>query len=59
VPEGEVKRVEVLVAERSSVTHEESELTLTELVLHVGRRVTVHCRGQHDRCLVDRLIVEP
>jgi hypothetical protein len=59
VPEGEVRRVEVFVAERGSVIHGESELTLTDLVIQVGRRVQVLYRMENDRRVADRIIIEP
>lgn len=59
VPEGEVRRVEVFVAERGTVIHDDSELTLADLVIQVGRRVTVLSRLQDNRRIADRIIVEP
>jgi hypothetical protein len=44
VPEGEVRLVEMFVAEDGELRLEEQPLTISDLVIHVGRRVSVTYR---------------
>jgi hypothetical protein len=59
LPEGEVHLVEVFLDENGEVRLAERELTLAELVIEVGRRVTVRYRVEKDRRIAERVIVEP
>lgn len=59
VPEGEVDLIEMFVAEEGEVRQDEDTLTLADLVIQVGRRVTVHYQLDGSRRLVQRIIVEP
>lgn len=59
VPAGEVELVELFVPEEGEVLYEEERLTLSDLVIQVGRRVTVHVRVDGDRRIAHRIIVEP
>jgi hypothetical protein len=58
VLDGEVELFEMFLAESGQITHQDQPVTLAALVLHVGRRVTVHYRQEGERRLVERLIVE-
>jgi hypothetical protein len=59
VPEGEVDLVEVFVAEDGSVHHDGRELSLSELVVRVGRVVKVSYRTDGERRIAESVIVEP
>jgi hypothetical protein len=59
VPSGEVKLMELFVAAEGHVAEESRTLTLADLVIRVGRRVTVHFRIEGDRRIADRIIVQP
>lgn len=59
IPEGEVNLVEMFVDETGRVEREGETLTLAELVIEVGRRVTVRYRVSDGRRLVEHITVEP
>jgi hypothetical protein len=59
MPDCEVRRSEFLVADDSELRQGEQELTLPELVIQVGRRVTVRYRVEDDQRIADSVIVEP
>lgn len=59
LPEGEVKLVELLVADDSEVRQGDTEVTLSDLVIQVGRRVTIRYRVEGERRLAESIIVEP
>jgi hypothetical protein len=58
VPEGEASLVEIFVAEDGEVRQGERRLTLSELVIEVGRRVTIRYRLDADRRIATRVTVE-
>ncbi len=58
VPDGEIRLFELFLAESGEISHDDRTVSLSELVLHVGRRVTVKYRQEGDRHLVEQLIVE-
>jgi len=59
VPDGEVQLFEVLVADDSELRQGDRQLTLSELVIQVGRRVTVRYRVEGDQRVAESVIVEP
>jgi hypothetical protein len=59
LPEGEVRTVEMFVTDKSAVVHEDRSITLSDLVLQVGRRITVHFRVVGNRRVAERIIVDP
>jgi hypothetical protein len=59
VPEGEVDLVELFVSAEGQVAEDSRTLTLADLVIQVGRRVTVQYRTDGGRRIADRIIVEP
>jgi hypothetical protein len=59
VPDGEVRLLELVVTDDSEVRQGDRELTLPELVIQVGRRVTVRYRVEGDRRIAESVIVEP
>jgi hypothetical protein len=59
VPEGEVNLVEMFVDENGRVEREGQTLTLADLVIEVGRRVTVRYRLSDGRRIVELMAVEP
>jgi hypothetical protein len=59
LPDGEIKLVELLVADDSDVRLGDTEATLSDLVIQVGRRVTVHYRVENERRIAESVIVEP
>ena len=58
-PVVQVDAIEIFVASEGGVEQNERALTLAELVIQVGRRVTVTYRMEGDRRFADRIIVEP
>lgn len=58
IPEGEVDLLELFVAEGGVVAQDDRPLTLADLVLRVGRRITVTYRAEGSRRIADRIIVE-
>jgi hypothetical protein len=58
VPEGEVELVEMFVAADGRVERDGRSLSLADLVIEVGRRVTVSYRVTDGRRLVERIVVE-
>jgi hypothetical protein len=59
VPVDAVNVVELFLAEDGAVEQDKRTLSLTELVIQVGRRVTVTYRVDGDRRLAESIIVEP
>jgi hypothetical protein len=59
IPDGEVRLSEFLVADEAELRQGERQLTLEELVIQVGRRVTMRYRVEGDRRIADSVIVEP
>ena len=59
VPDGEVRLFELEVTDDSEVRQGDRDLTLPELVIQVGRRVTVRYRVEGDRRIAESVIVEP
>ena len=59
VPHDKVDSVEVFLAEEGAVEENERTMTLSELVILVGRRVTITYRVDGQRRLADSIIVEP
>jgi hypothetical protein len=59
LPDGEADLVDLLVGDDSEVRHDDRELTLSELVLLVGRRVSIRYRLDNDRRVAQSVIVEP
>lgn len=59
LPDGEVKLVELLVADDGEVRQGDREVTLSDLVIQVGRRVTIRYRVADERRLAESIIVEP
>ena len=62
VPTGEIRRVEFFVAEDGEVLHVDRKLTLPDLVIQVGRRVTITYRVEPAdgmRRVAMRIIVQP
>jgi hypothetical protein len=60
LPDDEVDLVTVLVAEDATIEQGERRLTLSDLVIQVGRRVIVHYDQADDSGRVTRfIIVEP
>ncbi len=59
LPEGEVKLVELLVADDGKVRQGDREVTLSDLVIQVGRRVTIRYRVEGERRHAESIIVEP
>lgn len=59
VPNDEAKWVEVFLDENGEVEDDTGTLTLADLVIHVGRRVTVTYHVVGERRLADTIIVEP
>jgi hypothetical protein len=59
VPEGEVNMVELFVAADGELRQDGQRLTLAELVIQVGRRVSARYRVDGNRRIVEQLIVEP
>ena len=58
IPTGEVDLVEVFVAEDGEVRQGDRLISLADLVVHVGSRVSVHYRLDANRRLAVRIIVE-
>jgi multidrug efflux pump subunit AcrA (membrane-fusion protein) len=59
LPYGESRVVELLVDEDCEVRQGDRELTLSDLVIQVGRQVTVGYRLEGDRRVAESIIVEP
>jgi hypothetical protein len=59
IADGEVRLSELFVADDSELRQGDRELTLEELVIQVGRRVTVRYRVEGDRRIADSVIVAP
>lgn len=60
VPDGASERVELFLGDQGQLEYEERQLTLTDLVIQVGRRVAVYYRVDDGaRRIIERLIVEP
>jgi hypothetical protein len=59
VPIGEVNLVEFFVLDDSELVHEEESLTLSQLVILVGRRVTALYQENEGRRIAMRITVEP
>ena len=59
LPEGEADLMEMFVAAEGEVRRDNETLTLADLVIQVGRRVSVHYRVDGPRRVVQRIIVEP
>jgi hypothetical protein len=59
LPDGEVKLLELFVGDDGELRQDDRPVTLAELVIQVGRRVTVDYRLDGTRRVVERLIVEP
>jgi multidrug efflux pump subunit AcrA (membrane-fusion protein) len=59
LPDGESRLVELLVDEDCDVRQGDRELTLSDLVIQVGRLVTVGYRLENDRRVAESIIVEP
>lgn len=58
VPLGESRTVELHVADHAAIMHAERGLTLTELVVEVGRLVEVHYRQDGDRRIAERVTIQ-
>ena len=58
VPIGESHIVELVIAERTEIMHAERALSLPELVVEVGRLVTVAYRLEGDRRIAERVTIE-
>jgi hypothetical protein len=59
VPDGEFRPAELFVAEDATLASGEQRLSLSDLVLLVGRRVTASIEETDDRQLVRHLTVDP
>ena len=59
IPRGEVELFEIFVAEAGELRLEDQRLTLADLVIQVGRRITVSYRTEGVRHVAERIIVEP
>jgi hypothetical protein len=59
LPEGEIRPTEVFAAADCEVRLEKRRLTLTELVIHVGRRVTIQYQLENDRRIARTITVDP
>ena len=59
VPTGEVNVVEVFVLDESELVHDEESLTMSELVILVGRRVTALYWEHDGRRIALKITVEP
>jgi hypothetical protein len=59
VPDGEVHLFDLLVEDGSEVRQGDRVLTLSDLVIEVGRRVTVRYRVDGDRRIAESIIVDP
>ena len=59
LPDGEIKLVELQVADDCDVRQGDAEMTLPDLVIQVGRRVTVRYRVEYERRIAESVIVEP
>ncbi|HUE85485.1 MAG TPA: hypothetical protein VMO26_05355 [Vicinamibacterales bacterium] len=59
LPQGEADLVDLLVADDGEVRQNDQKLTLSELVILVGRRVSVRYRIDNDRRVAQSVIVEP
>ena len=58
VPIGESDMVELVLAERIEIIHLERTISLPELVVEVGRLVTVAYRIEGDRRIAERVTIE-
>jgi hypothetical protein len=58
VPIGESQMVELVVAEHTEIIHAERPMVLPELVVEVGRLVTVAYRVEADRRIAERVTIE-
>jgi hypothetical protein len=59
VPDGEVRMSDLFVADDTEVRQGDRVMTLSDLVIEVGRRVTVRYRIEGDRRIADSIIVDP
>ena len=59
LPDGDFRLSDVFIADDSKVREGDREVTLPDLVLLVGRRVTVRYRVDGDRRIATSVIVEP
>ena len=59
LPEGDIRLSDVFIADHSEVRQGDREVTLSDLVLLVGRRVKVRYRLDGDRRIAASVIVEP
>jgi hypothetical protein len=59
LPDGDIRVSDVFIADDSEVRQGDREVTLSDLVLLVGRRVTVRYRLDGDRRIAASVIVEP
>ncbi len=59
LPDGEVKLVELLVADDGELRQGDRAVTLSDLVIQVGRRVTIRYRVEDGRRIAESVIVEP
>jgi hypothetical protein len=59
VVDGEVALSEVLVSDAARIMHDARQITLSDLVILVGRKVEVAYRLQDDRRIADHVIVAP
>lgn len=59
LPDGEARLLELFVDDDTEVRQGDRELTLADLVIQVGRRVTVRYRVEDERRIIQSVIVEP
>ena len=59
LPEGTADLVEVFLTEDAAVVQDETELSLSELVIHTGRRIQVEYQLESGRRIGLRVTVEP
>jgi hypothetical protein len=59
IADGEVNLVEVFVAEDAAVVEDGRTLTLAQLVIRTGRRVTMAIRREGERRIATAVTVEP
>ena len=59
VPDGEVRMSELFVDDDTDLRQGDRVLTLSDLVIEVGRRVTVRYRIDGDRRIAESIIVDP
>ena len=59
LPDGQANLIELILDDAGEVRQEDRELTLSELVILVGRRVSIRYRLENDRRVAQSVIVEP